>query len=138
MNLFIYVTLFATCCSVETHQLRKHLVLKEMLVSIFVNFTFNLMLLVPLVILGINVFERHTILVNSIGAFPEEIEAFERIQLMLILSFTFLVLFTIIQMVSYYIYNGKFHPFALILQEDVIFEHMKASRENDRDSSTEC
>ena len=64
---------------------------------------------------GSNIFDRHNILVNSIGAFPEEIEAHGQIKWMIGLSYTLLVVVTIIQIVSYYLYNGRFHPFASII-----------------------
>ena len=34
------------------------------------------------------------------------------------LSYTLLVVVTIIQIVSYYLYNGRFHPFALIVMPE--------------------
>ena len=52
---------------------------------------------------------------NSIGTFPEENEAFDKIILMVALAYGLLVLFTIIQIVSYHLYNGRFHPFSLIV-----------------------
>ena len=101
--------------SVTSHKTRKSAVFKEMVASIMVNFMFNLFLLSPLIILAINVFERHHLLLNSIGAFPEEYEAFNKIILLLCLGYTLLMLCTIIQIVSYYLFNGKYHPFALIV-----------------------
>ena len=65
---------------------------------------------------GINIFDRHNILVNSIGAFPEEIKAYERIQSMIIIGYSSLLVLTVIQITSYYLYNGRFHPFALIVK----------------------
>ena len=65
---------------------------------------------------GTNIFDRHAILVNSIGAFPEEIEAYVQIQWMIGLSYSLLVLLTTIQIVSFYLYNDRFHPFALIVR----------------------
>ena len=67
---------------------------------------------------GTNIFDRHAILVNSIGAFPEEIEAYVQIQLMIGLSYPLLVLLTTIQIVSFYLYNDRFHPFALIVRTE--------------------
>ena len=62
-----------------------------------------------------HVFERHSILLDSIGAFPEEIEAFELVKLMLIIGYSFLIFLTICQVVLYYLYNGKFHPYSKIV-----------------------
>merc|ERR1711884_917656 len=101
--------------SVDSHRIRKDLVLREMLASILLNFGFNLMFLSPLIILGIHVFERHSILVDSIGVFPEETEAFELVKLMLIIGYSLLVFLTICQVVLYYLYNGKYHPYSKIV-----------------------
>ena len=122
--------------SVTIHKLRKNLVLREMMASIMLNFVTNLFLLSPLIVLGksfrfcnttllrninaigINVFERHALLLNSIGAFPEEEQAFIHIILMIILGYSFLILLTIIQVVSYYFCNGQFHPLAMIIMPE--------------------
>ena len=55
---------------------------------------------------------------NSIGALPEEIFAFKQITVMIAAGYTLLVLSAMIQVVSYYFYNGKFHPFAMIVEPD--------------------
>ena len=102
--------------SVSDHQSRKRKVFKEMFASLLLNFAFNFMLLTPLVVLGVNIFERHTILIDTIGAFPEEIKAFEQIIFMIPFGYTSLMMLTLIQLLSYYLYNGKFHPFAIIVQ----------------------
>ena len=67
---------------------------------------------------GINIFERHNILEKTIGAFPEEIEAYKQIQWMIGLSYSLLLLLTLVQIVTYYLYNGRFHPFALIVMPE--------------------
>ena len=91
---------------------------KEILASMILNFAVHLALLTPLIILAINIFERQDILVNSIGAFPEEIKAHEQIQWMIVFCYPLLILLTILQVVSYYLYNGRFHPFALIVMPE--------------------
>ena len=57
-------------------------------------------------------------LLDSIGAFPEETEAFELVKLMLIIGYSFLVFLTICQIVLYYLYNGKYHPYNKIVMPD--------------------
>ena len=47
--------------------------------------------------------------------------------------YSFLVLLTIIQVVSYYLYNGRFHPFALIVMPDPMDEQVL---ENPGDNAT--
>ena len=86
-----------------------------MFVSILVNFGFNVFLLSPLIILSINVFDRHEILINSIGAFPEEIQAYEQMKVMLGTAYGLLIIGTVLQVVLYYLYNGIYHPFACIV-----------------------
>ena len=97
------------------HKLRKVLVFREMFVSILVNFGFNVFLLSPLIILSINVFDRHYILINSIGAFPEEIQAYEQMKVTLGTAYGLLIICTVLQVVLYYLYNGIYHPFACIV-----------------------
>ena len=58
-----------------------------------------------------NVSERHEILDNSIGVLPEEQEAFDLIQMIVILSFPILIFASLIQFSIYFIYNKYFHPF---------------------------
>ena len=70
-------------------------------------------------------FERHALLLDSIGAFPEEEQAFINIKLMIILGYSFITLLTIIQVVSYYLCNGRFHPFAMIIMPEPEREHSK-------------
>lgn len=136
--------------TIDMHKIRKDFILKEMFASIMLNFVINLLLLSPLVILGFNIFERHDILVNSIGALPQETIAYEQIKWMIALSYTLLVLFTIFQIVSYYFYNGRCHPFALIImnelkhdtaqievKEDVELQNIVPDEVMDNTSSTE-
>ena len=97
------------------HQQRQSRVFKEMVASIMVNFSVNILLLSPLILLGFNIFERHAILINSIGAFQPEIEAFEQIKVMISIGYALLLLLTVTQLITYYLYNGKFHPFSIIV-----------------------
>ena len=55
---------------------------------------------------------------NSIGAFPQEIAAYKQIRWMIGLSYSLLLLLTLVQIVTYYLYNGRFHPFALIVMPE--------------------
>merc|ERR1711976_1000445 len=102
------------------------MVLKEVYASIFVNFAFNSVLLSPLIILGINIFDRHDVLVNSIGAFPQEIEAYHKIQWFIGVGYSLLQTMTIVQLATYYLYNGKYHPFARIVMPDRKFKFYEA------------
>ena len=62
-----------------------------------------------------HVFERHFLLVQSIGVFPEETGAYEVVKLMLIIGYSLLIFLTICQVVLYYLYNGKYHPYSKIV-----------------------
>ena len=67
---------------------------------------------------GTNVNERHETLINSIGAFQEEIEAYAQIKVMIGVAYTLLLLFTVTQIMTYFLYNGKLHPFSVIISLD--------------------
>ena len=54
-------------------------------------------------------------LINSIGAFPEEIQAYEQMKVMLGTAYGLLIIGTVLQVVLYYLYNGIYHPFACIV-----------------------
>ena len=121
--------------TVSDHRSRKDVVFKEMLASMMLNFAINLLLLTPLIILSINIFERHDLLVNTIGTFPEENQAFLHIKLMLALGYSLLVLMTMVQVISYYYCNGRFHPFATIVMPE---EYKYTQSLGTPESSTEC
>ena len=57
-------------------------------------------------------------MIESIGAFPEEYKAYMQIIWMIYLGYTLLVVLTVVQIVSFYLYNGRFHPFAAIIMPD--------------------
>ena len=137
--------------SVLMHQQRQSRVFKEMVASIMVNFSVNILLLSPLILLGFNIFERHAILINSIGAFQSEIEAFEQIKVMISIGYALLLLLTVTQLITYYLYNGKFHPFSIIVssprqtlhtpmrkQESESAEDFLFLFENDTFESSDC
>ena len=65
-------------------------------------------------------FERHDILLNTSGPFPEEFEAMDKIKLLIGLGYSLLVVLTILQVVSFYLYNERFHPFAKIVMPEPI------------------
>ena len=61
------------------------------------------------------IFERKEILENSIGVLPEEWEAFRNIQLALGLGYGSLLLLTLGQILTFYLYNGSWHPLSRIV-----------------------
>ena len=52
---------------------------------------------------------------QSIGILPEEFEAFECMKLLLGLGYGMLLFLTMVQIVSFYLYNGSWHPLAEII-----------------------
>ena len=62
--------------------------------------------------------ERHDILSRTIGYLDEEQEALDRGYLLLIGSTVTIVVGSLLQILFFYLYNGKFHPFSNILLDD--------------------
>ena len=62
-----------------------------------------------------NVHQRHQILENSIGALPQEQEAYKTLLILVSSSIPGLVIASIFQFMSYYCFHRFFHPFKAIL-----------------------
>ena len=73
--------------------------------------------MIEIVFLEYFVNQRHQFLVTSIGAMPEEHNAQFQIQMMICISYGTLLLFTIGQVLFYWLFNKKFHPLSEILLE---------------------
>ena len=63
----------------------------------------------------IKVYERQQILENSIGALPEEREAYNTLLILTATCVPGLFIATVLQFLSYYCFNRFFHPFKDIL-----------------------
>ena len=61
------------------------------------------------------VYERHQILENSIGALPEEHQAYNFLLILTATCIPGLFIATVLQFLSYYCFNRFFHPFKDIL-----------------------
>ena len=118
------------------HIKRHKLVQKEVLIATIVNLAFNMVMLIPLVILckkkkcfkpqyscnltktlsdqGILV--RHNQLNEHLGVLEMEKESFHRSQLLSWILFPTWIVMSIIQTVCFVLANGKFHPLAAILK----------------------
>ena len=59
--------------------------------------------------------ERHDILSRTIGYLDKEQEALDTGYLLLICSFSIMIVGSLLQILIFWLYNGKFHPFANIL-----------------------
>ena len=66
-------------------------------------------------IIDYGILERHSQLDATIGHLEMEIEAFERARLFSWIFFPLWIVLTIIQIVCFMLYNGRFHPLAKIL-----------------------
>ena len=62
--------------------------------------------------------ERHDTLSRTIGYLDEEQEALDRGYMILIVSTVTMVVGSLLQTLFFYLYNGKFHPFANILVDE--------------------
>ena len=69
--------------------------------------------------------ERHSFLYDTIGYLPEEKEAFEKVNFLLFGSFGYMIVGSVLEMILFYLYNNKCHPFKNILVSD---DGQKSSR----------
>ena len=60
--------------------------------------------------------------------------AYKQIRWMIGLSYSLLLLLTLVQIVTYYLYNGRFHPFALIVMPEQGSEH--SAEHDDRNNES--
>ena len=118
------------------HMKRKKLGEKEVLAATIVNLAFNMVMLIPLVILCKikNVFNhficsilktffsdhgiavRHNQLNEYLGVLDMEQESYDRSQFFAWAFFPTWIVMSIFQTVFFYLANGKFHPLAAILK----------------------
>ena len=68
--------------------------------------------------IALKIQERHSFLHDTIGYLPEENEAFESVNFLLFGSFGYIIGSSILEMILFYLYNSKFHPFKNILVSD--------------------
>ena len=122
--------------SCHDHMKRKKLGEKEVLTATIVNLAFNMVMLIPLVILckiknvlnhficsflqkknsdqGIS--ERHDELNEHLGVLEMEQESYDRSQLFAWAFFPIWIVMAIIQTGCFFLANGKFHPLGTILK----------------------
>ena len=72
--------------------------------------------------------ERHDILSRTIGYLDKEQEALDTGYLLVICSFSIMIVGSLLQVLFFCLYNGKLHPFANILldEDEVLPEGMQA------------
>ena len=64
---------------------------------------------------GYKIQERHTFLSNTIGYLQEEQDALNKVKLILILSILYIFFASLLEIICFYYYNDKWHPFNSIL-----------------------
>ena len=119
------------------HIKRKKLGEKEVLMATIVNLAFNMVMLIPLVILCKNrnllyhllihsyrnffldqgILVRHNQLKEHLGVFDMEQESFDRSQLLAWVLFPTWIVMSIFQTGCFHLANNKFHPLAAILKD---------------------
>ena len=72
--------------------------------------------------------ERHGFLLNSIGVLEQEVQAYKDVQIWMGSSTLYLVFATIMEIVLFWLYNQKYHPFADILDVKEDEQEMKELR----------
>ena len=65
--------------------------------------------------LDFGICERHIQLENTIGALEMEMESYEKSKLMAWIFYPTWIVLTILQVICFILYNGKFHPLSKIL-----------------------
>merc|ERR1719384_1514824 len=93
-----------------------------MILTMAVNFIFNLVMLVPLIYTGSKINERHALLEGTIGILKTEDHSYKRVHLLLNISLPFFIIASVLEPAVYMFYNTKFHPWKDILIEDEIVD----------------
>jgi len=118
---------------VAGHHKKWRTVLVEMVWMVFMQFTTNFILLIPLIVTGSNVIARHHLLEGAIGTFPEEDEAYWRVTTLmwaLPLTVTLGGLFDFSLVVVYMKYA---HPWrGILITEDKLEAEDKLSQTDDQ------
>ena len=90
---------------------------------------------------GHKISKRHNLLYETIGVLPEEIEAYKNIIFFMVFSILAMVICTLIEVISFCLYNNKLHPFKNILvisnQKTINNTYVMANPENIRSLSKE-
>lgn len=63
------------------------------------------------------VFDRHSILVGSIGPFENEVTSYNNIIAIFVVAYLGFISLTISQFILYHFYNGKYHPYKELLMD---------------------
>ena len=89
---------------------------KEVIWNIVINFVSNCILLTPLPCLYAKITERHDLLTSTIGTLHMEDEAHEKAFYMAWILYPCFFIILIGQILFFYLYNRKYHPFSEILK----------------------
>ena len=72
------------------------------------------------ILTGSNICQRHTLLFSTIGVLPEEISAYNLFLSLIFSSHVCLLFLTTLELIFFYLYNSKLHPFHRILMKEGI------------------
>jgi len=104
--------------TIQEHKQRRTQVVREVLSVIAVNKIIGLIMFAPLIYMVININQRHTILSQSIGTRPEENHSYEQAQFLIQATISFFLLGTVLEIVSYLVFNFKLHPWKDMMMEE--------------------
>ena len=103
--------------SIDHYKQAQKAISLEMGLTLLANLLTHLFMTLPLFVLAKNIHERHETLEKSIGALPEEKEAYTFCLIMALFAVLLLIFGTILQFHCYELYNKTFHPFIDLTKE---------------------
>merc|ERR1712046_113551 len=107
----------------------------EMIVSQQVNIGFSMIMLIPLWFTDYKINLRHTLLTRCIGAKKEEEDSLSNCNTLMITVTVCMIVFSILEVAMYLLYNRKYHPWVKIITGEVVNYDVK---NNDDEESCCC
>jgi len=114
--------------SAREHRERFEKVNVEVLLTMLVNFLVHILMLGPLWYTASQVISRHKLLQETIGVREEEIVSYKVAQYLPIVMTSAVVLTPLFAFISFLLYNYKFHPWSILIQDS---DNSTASPEED-------
>merc|ERR1719397_2112638 len=109
---------------------RRREVVRELAATQLVNCIFNLLLLTPIIVTGMNIRKRHEFIHPVMGAFPEEVEAYTLVSFLMWLLPLLVVLGAGIDFALFCVYQMKLHTWKGLLIEAAQAEDVFADDKN--------
>eukprot|EP00092_Neocalanus_flemingeri_P014490 GFUD01015635.1.p1 GENE.GFUD01015635.1~~GFUD01015635.1.p1 ORF type:complete len:658 (-),score=149.01 GFUD01015635.1:173-2146(-) len=104
--------------NVDQHRQRWRQVWREMVAMEMITWLANIILVLPILVTGIYVRERHFLTALSVGSFDEEIEAFNLVTLLMWVLPLSVTVVALLDLALFHLYNINYHPWKLILVDD--------------------